>query len=51
MWLKIKKNIDEVHIGVAKIFNWGEGPNRKSHAMKSLKIFEKRNLIWDKDFA
>ena len=28
-------------VGVAKIFDWGRGPNRKSHAMTSSKFFEK----------
>ena len=28
-------------IGVARIFDWGGGPNHKSHAMTSSEIFEK----------
>ena len=28
------------HIGVARIFDWGGGPNRKSHAMTSSQFFE-----------
>ena len=28
-------------IGVARIFDWGGGPNHKSHAMTSSEIFKK----------
>ena len=30
-----------VGIGVARIFDWGEAPNHKSHAMTSSEIFKK----------
>ena len=28
-------------IGVARVFDWGRGPNHKSHAMTSSEIFKK----------
>ena len=38
-------------IGVARIFDWGEGgANQKSHAMKSSEIFE-RGIFVDKDIV
>ena len=30
-------------------FGLGIGPNRKSHAMTSSQIFEKRDFLWDKE--
>ena len=30
-------------------FGLGGGLNRKSHAMTSLEIFEKRDFLWDKE--
>ena len=38
-------------IGLARMFDWGERPNCKSHAMTSSKIFEKKEFLWDKDIA
>ena len=35
-------------IGVARIFDWGGGPNHKSHAMKSSEIFERGTFSWTK---
>ena len=32
---------DDWIIGVARIFDWGGGPNHKSHAMTSSEIFKK----------
>ena len=37
-----------IYIGAARIFHW-EGANRKSHAITSSEIFEKRYFPWDKD--
>ena len=33
-----------VDIGVARIFDWGRGPNHKSHAMMSSEIIQRGNL-------
>ena len=38
-------------IGITRIFDWREVPNRKPHAMTSSEIFEKRDFLWDKDTA
>ena len=35
-------------IGVARMFDW-RGPNHKSHAITSCKIFKRRDYLWDKD--
>ena len=38
--IKVKKKTFTRYIGVARIFDWRGGPNRKSHAMTLLKFFE-----------
>ena len=47
--IKVKKKTFTRYIGVAKIFDWRVGPNRKSHAMTLSKFFEKRDFLWNKD--
>ena len=38
-----------VRIGVAKIFEWGGGSNSQITCNDFIKIFRKRNFLWDKD--
>ena len=45
---KRKKISIASYIGVAKIFDWGGGPNHKSHAMTSSKIFKTGTFGWAK---
>ena len=33
------------HIGVARIFDWGGGPNHKSHAMTSSKALKEEFFV------
>ena len=49
--LKVKKKPFVRYIGVARIFDWRGGPNRKSHAITLSKFFEKRDFLWDKDIV
>ena len=37
-----------MYIGLAKVFDWGERPNRKSQVMASSKFFEKRTFTKQK---
>ena len=47
--IKVHKKILARYIGEARIFDWGERPNRKSHVMTSSKFFEKMDFYRTKN--
>ena len=53
--VKMQQPVSGMHIANASMhrrsqdFGLGGGLNRKSHAMTSLEIFEKRDFLWDKE--
>ena len=49
--IKVNKKTITRYIGVARIFDWGERPNRKLHEMTSSKFFRKRDFLRDEDIV
>ena len=47
--IKVNKKTLTRYVGVFRIFDWGERPNRKSHVMTSSIFFKKRDFLQNKD--
>ena len=47
--IKVNKKTLTRYICVARIFDWRNRPNHKSHVMTTSKFFEKRDFLLDKD--